>query len=138
LLCSIVSGVSGLHRKDHDPLGFLAEYVLPHLSGLATLGRTRPSGQGAPRRKTAGRFAARRQRTGGARCEAVRGLRGDGDATRFGPLALRQRHLEYAVYEARRYLIAVEVLGVSEREAAQIVADFVLGVDWRQTLVRLR
>src|SRR4030095_2422247 len=89
-------------------------------------------------RKVAGR-CARRQRTGAARRGKRYGrLRGDGNAARFGPLALRQRHLEHAVHEARRDLVAVEVLGVSEREAAQIVADVVLGVDWRQTLVLLR
>jgi hypothetical protein len=132
-----VSGVSG-SIADHDPLGFLAEYVVPHLLVSPHLGERAQVVRGPPRRKTAGRFAARRQRTGAARREAVRGLRGDGDATRFGPLALRQRHLEHAVYEARRNLVAVEVLGVSEREAAQIVADVVLGVDWHQTLVRLR
>ena len=31
-----------------------------------------------------------------------RGLRGDGDAARLGPLALRQRHLEHAVHKARQ------------------------------------
>jgi hypothetical protein len=41
-------------------------------------------------------------------------------------------------FTRRAEMVAVKVLGVGEREVAQVVADVVLGVDWRQTLVLRR
>src|SRR5262249_44151288 len=55
-------------------------------------------------------------------------LRRDRDPAGFCLLGLRQLHGQDAVLEAGRDLIAVEVLGVRERESSEVVAYVVLGV----------
>ena len=87
--------------------------------------------------------AARPGRSGTARRNGHRRLpsvlRRDGNPAGLGLLGLRQLHLEHAVHEPRRDARrGRSAAALREREATQVVADVVLGVDRRQAVVVLR
>src|SRR5262245_1168342 len=74
----------------------------------------------------------------GVRGGAGAGSAGDGDAAGLGLLGLGEPHLEDTVHQAGGDVLAVEVLRVAQREAAEVVAHVVLGVGGRESLILLR
>jgi hypothetical protein len=57
----------------------------------------------------------------------------DLNGTRLGFLNLGQHQREHAVFEFRSDLVLVDLAG--KAEAARIMADIVLGIEWLQPLI---